>query len=95
MSYQPAAAAGGPVPNNLVLAILTTLFCCLPLGIAGIIFATQVNSKLAAGDTAGAMEASRKAKKFSMIGIIIGIVVYVIAIILSIVLGVLGGLSAR
>ena len=38
------------VPNYLVQAILTTLFCCLPLGIVSIVFATQVNSKLSVGD---------------------------------------------
>ena len=37
------------VPNHLVWAILSTLFCCLPLGIVSIVFAAQVNGKLAAG----------------------------------------------
>ena len=43
------------VPNHLVWAILSTLFCCLPLGIVSIVFAAQVNGKLAAGDVAGAL----------------------------------------
>ena len=38
---------GAPPPNHLVWAILSTLFCCLPLGIASIVFAAQVNSKYA------------------------------------------------
>ena len=38
------------VPNNLVWAILSTLFCCLPAGIVSIVYAAQVNGKLAAGD---------------------------------------------
>jgi hypothetical protein len=62
LSYLPAP--GGPreyVPNQLVWAILTTLFCCLPLGIVSIVYAAQVDGKLAAGDVAGAREASRKA----------------------------------
>ena len=42
-------------------AILSTLFCCLPLGIASIVFAAQVNSKYAAGDIAGAQDSSEKA----------------------------------
>ena len=50
------------IPNYLVQAILATLFCCMPFGIAAIVFAAQVNTKLAAGDVAGAMESSRKAK---------------------------------
>ena len=34
--------------NWLVESILVTIFCCLPFGIAGIVFASQVNSKFAA-----------------------------------------------
>ena len=54
------------VPNNLVWAILTTLFCCLPLGIVSIVFASKVDGLRAAGDIAGAWEASRKAKTWAI-----------------------------
>jgi hypothetical protein len=50
------------VPNYLVFAILVTVFCCLPTGIAAIIYAAQVNTKLQAGDIAGAQQASKNAK---------------------------------
>ena len=40
--------------NYLVPAILCTLFCCLPFGIAGILFAVQANSKVQQGDIDGA-----------------------------------------
>lgn len=56
----------GAVPNYLVQSILVTLFCCLPFGIVSIVYAAQVNSKLAAGDYAGALDASRKAKTWSL-----------------------------
>lgn len=57
----------GPPPSNyLVWAILTTIFCCLPLGIVSIVFASQVNSKWAVGDTQGAYESSRKAKLWAI-----------------------------
>jgi hypothetical protein len=59
-------APGTPPPNYLVWAILATIFCCLPLGIPSIVFSTQVNSKWALGDVAGAQEASAKAKKFAI-----------------------------
>lgn len=45
-------------PNYLALAIITTILCCLPLGIVSIVFSTQVNSKYAIGDYDGAMKAS-------------------------------------
>ena len=57
----------GPKPDNhLVWAILSTVLCCMPLG-SSIVFASQVDSKWAAGDYAGAREASEKAKKFAII----------------------------
>ncbi len=76
-------AGGAPPPNYLIPAILVTLFCCLPGGVAGIIFATQVNSKYAAGDVAGAMEASKKAKTWTMIGAGVGIAVWALVIIVN------------
>ena len=73
------AAASGPKPDNyLVWAILSTLFCCLPLGIASIVFAAQVDGKFNSGDYAGAVESSAKAKKFAMWAAIAGVVVTVL-----------------
>jgi hypothetical protein len=63
---------------------LTTIFCCLPLGIASIVFAAQVNGKYAAGDLAGAQESSRKAKQFAIWSAVIGVVVgalYAVAVV--------------
>jgi len=56
----------------LIPAIISAL-CCLPLGIVSIIFAAQVNGKVASGDIAGAMNASKKAKMFSYIAIGLGV----------------------
>ena len=50
------------VPNYLVQAILVTVFCCLPFGIVAIVYAAQVNGKLASGDYTGAVNTSRTAK---------------------------------
>ena len=81
---------GTPPPNHLVWAILSTLFCCLPLGVASIVFAAQVNSKYAAGDIAGAQDSSEKARKFALWATIIGVVLAVLYILLVVVLGVAG-----
>ncbi|MBD7955709.1 CD225/dispanin family protein [Stenotrophomonas sp. Sa5BUN4] len=81
------------IPNHLVWAILSTLFCCLPLGIVSIVFAAQVNGKVAAGDIAGAREASDKAKKFAMWAAIAGVVVMVLYAIFVVALGGMGALS--
>ncbi|MDV3469935.1 CD225/dispanin family protein [Stenotrophomonas sp. C3(2023)] len=79
------------IPNNLVWAILSTILCCMPLGIVSIVFAAQVNGKLAAGDIAGARDSSEKAKKWAMWSAIAGITVIVLYILFVVVLGVVGG----
>jgi len=57
----------GPKPaNNLVWAILTTLFCCLPFGIVSIVFAAQVDGKYNSGDYAGAVASSKSAKTWAI-----------------------------
>ncbi len=84
----PPSAAPGNIPNYLVPAILVTLFCCLPAGVVSIIYATQVNGKVAAGDIQGAMAASKNAKTWMMVSLGVGVVVIIIAIIAN-VLGVM------
>ena len=84
--YGAPGAQGPPPPNYLVWAILSTVLCCLPLGVASIVFSTQVNSKWAMGDVAGAQDASEKAKKFAMWGAIAGVIVVVIYVLFFVVL---------
>jgi hypothetical protein len=84
--YPPPAGAPN-VPNYLIPAIASTLLCCLPTGIASIVFATQVNAKIAAGDIAGAEAASKKAKMWMFISIGLGILVYVGVAIFYLVVG--------
>jgi hypothetical protein len=83
----PATPAPGSVPNYLVQAILCTLCCCLPFGIVAIVFAAQVNGKLQAGDYAGAVEASRKAKMWCWIAFGVGLAVNGILLLLNLVAG--------
>ncbi len=69
------------VPNYLVQSILVTICCCLPLGIVAIVYAAQVNSKLAAGDLVGAQTSSANAKLWCWIAFGIGIAVQLIYVI--------------
>jgi predicted secreted protein len=73
-SYAPQSPQPS-VPNYLVQAILTTIFCCLPFGIVSIVYAAQVNGKVAAGDHAGALESSRNARMWAWIAFGAGLVV--------------------
>ena len=69
--------------NYLVESILATVLCCLPLGIVGIVYATQVNTKYDVGDYEGAIKASKDAKKWvtwSVIDSVIFIAFYLIFI---------------
>ncbi|HEX6098553.1 MAG TPA: CD225/dispanin family protein [Thermoanaerobaculia bacterium] len=79
----PSVGAGATIPNYLWQSIVVTLCCCLPLGIVSIIFAAQVNSKLAQGDVAGAQEASQKAKMFALIGFGVGLVIIILSMIFN------------
>ena len=62
------------VPNYLVQAIIVTVFCCIPFGIVAIVFAAQVNTKLAWNDIPGAVSSSQNAKKWCWIAFGTGIV---------------------
>ena len=96
--FQQAPFQGTPaMPKNwLVESILVTIFCCLPFGIAGIVFASQVNSKYAAGDYPGAEQASKDAAKWTKIGFWVGLGCIVLYFLFWIVFGVaiLGGASS-
>ncbi len=91
MSYPsaPAGQPGGQPPaNNLVWAILSTIFCCVPLGVASIVFAAQVNGKWAQGDVAGAQESADKAKKFAIWAAVAGVVLAILYVIFFVVVGI-------
>lgn len=65
--------AGVRVPNYMVFAVLVTIFCFLPTGIVALVNASQVNSKLARGDIAGAKLASKNAQMWCLISLGIGL----------------------
>lgn len=71
----PPTSTTTSVPNYLVPAIISAV-CCFPLGIISIVFAAQVNGKVAAGDIAGALQASKLAKILSIVLIGLAVLVY-------------------
>ncbi|MCZ0730873.1 CD225/dispanin family protein [Mycolicibacterium iranicum] len=80
----PPLQPAGPQPsNNLVLGILTTIFCCLPFGIVSIVKAAQVNGLWAQGRYAEAQASAAAAKKWaiwSVVAWVIFVIIYGILI---------------
>ena len=72
---------GPPTPQTwMVPAVLVTLFCFLPTGIAAIVYASQVTSKQSVGDYAGAVAASEKAKLWVIVSVVLGVIVGIIIV---------------
>ena len=53
-------------PTNLVWAILTTILCCLPLGIVSIVYASQVDSEWMRGNYENARRKSLLARNWAI-----------------------------
>jgi hypothetical protein len=71
----------GPVESYMTQAILVTLFCCLPLGIAAIFQARAVDKAVAAGDMLKAQSASNSAKNMVIAGFVGGLLIIVVSVI--------------
>lgn len=74
--------------NNLVWAILSTILCCLPLGVVSIIYSCKVDNLYNAGDYMGAQDAANKAKNFAMWSAISCVIILVLYLLIIVVIGV-------
>ena len=83
--YQPSGSSSygqpnrqyyppGTVKNYLIESILSLVFCGGLLAIPAIVYAAQVDGKLAAGDYQGALEASKNAKLWLTIAVSVALV---------------------
>lgn len=72
-------------PTYLALAIIVTILCCMPFGIVSIVYASKTDSYMASGDIGQAWENSRKARNWSVAGIVISLLWWVIYVILILV----------
>jgi heme/copper-type cytochrome/quinol oxidase subunit 2 len=77
-----------PPDNNLVWAILATIFCFMPFGIVSIVYAAKVNNLWLRGYQNEARDAARKAKKWALASLITSVVLWVLYVLLVVSLGV-------
>lgn len=93
---QPAASVGAAQPpvekpdSFLVWSILTTVLCCLPLGIVAIVYSTKVDPLWDKGQYTEAAEAAKSAKTFCILSLVFGIV----GIVGAFLMGALGALGS-
>lgn len=60
-------------PTYMVWAVISTVCCCLPLGVVAIFFAAQVSTKYYARDFEGAKKASERAELWIILAIALGV----------------------
>lgn len=77
-SPRPIPNMANKPDNYLIWSILTTVLCCLPFGIAAIVYSTKVDSQWNLGNVEGAKEAAKQAKTFAWISFGAGIAFYMI-----------------
>jgi hypothetical protein len=70
--------AVAPVPNYLPWAIAVTLCCCMPGGVASIVYAAQANAAWRGGRVEDAQKAADKARLWLIFSAVVGVVVNVI-----------------
>ena len=70
------------IESHLVKAIISSVCCCLPLGIAAVVFAAQVEPNLKAKNYEAASEASKKANLWGNVAIGVGIIMQILWLVL-------------
>ena len=60
--------------SYLLWSILTTILCCLPVGIVAIVMSSRVSSRYVQGDYEGALRASRAAEIWIIVTVVLGLV---------------------
>src|SRR3954469_14900339 len=79
--WQGSYYGGPPVKNNMAMSVVSLVLgaiSCLIFGVPGlvaVIYSSQVSSKLAMGDVAGAQQSARNAKTWAIVGyVLVGVV---------------------
>ncbi len=66
----------------LILSIISTLCCCLPFGVVGIVFSAKINSAMLAGNLEEAQNNAKMARIWIIVSFAIGILTWLIYMVL-------------
>lgn len=79
--WGPPGPVSPPPNNHMAFAIITTIMCCLPLGIVSIVKAAEVNSLWAQGHSAAARASAESARKWALWSLLVSVIVWVLVVI--------------
>ena len=88
---QPPVNNNSKPDNWLVWAILSTILCCLPLGIVSIIYATKVDNLWNSGQQEEAIKASNMARLFFFLALGGGVLAVIIGFVSGLTSVLMGG----
>jgi hypothetical protein len=86
--YSPQGTYAPPpqkIQDYLIWSILSTLCCCLPLGIAAIVYSVQSKSAFAAGQYELAAKHANTAFYCNLISLIVGLIGNAIVVVMQII----------
>ncbi|XP_067305543.1 proline-rich transmembrane protein 1-like [Pseudorasbora parva] len=79
--FVTAAPLANPEPEYLCYSVFTTLCCCIPLGIAALVFSSSTRNANHSGQQVLAAKNSKTARTVNHLSVAIGIVVFALIII--------------
>ena len=71
----------------LVLSIISTLCCCIPFGIAAIVFSAKINSAVTAGNIEEAKKAAKTAKIWIIVAVVAGLLASIMYLVITTMIG--------
>ncbi|KTF74768.1 hypothetical protein cypCar_00049242 [Cyprinus carpio] len=72
-------------PTYLAWSIFNTFCCCLPLGIAAIIYSCRADNANSLGDAGKAQESSRIAKNLNIASLVFGLIGVIMVIVMLVI----------
>ena len=74
--------------QDAALSIISTVCCCLPFGIVGIVFSVKINSAMNAGNYEEAAQNAKMAKIWTIVSFVVGLVVGILYFMFGIIVGI-------